>query len=125
MATHEKGSISETDRRKVLDDFAEAVNMTPAELRKWLAGEDSKRVGQKNGEDESVGHQSGRRIVELLELKKGDLDEDDIAHMRKVVGYVHRHLAQGPTKQDPASSDWRYSLMNWGHDPAKDQGDSA
>ena len=39
--------------------------------------------------------------------------------MRKVVGYVHRHLKQGP-EHDVKTSDWRYSLMNWGHDPLQD-----
>jgi hypothetical protein len=40
------------------------------------------------------------------------------ARMRKVVGYVHRHLAQRP-KGDVTDTRWRYSLMNWGHDPMK------
>ena len=40
--------------------------------------------------------------------------------MVKVVGYVHRHLAQGPQNNaDVQESRWRYSLMNWGHDPLK------
>jgi len=39
--------------------------------------------------------------------------------MRKVVGYVHRHLAQGDPEQNKEDSGWRYSLMNWGHDPLK------
>jgi Protein of unknown function (DUF3140) len=47
-----------------------------------------------------------------------DLDDDDYARMRKVVGYVHRHLAQRP-KGDVTETKWRYSLMNWGHDPLK------
>ena len=104
--------------------FGEAVNMTPAALEKWLDTDDSKRVGWK-GEDgqgtgESVGHQSGRRIVAIKRAHKADLSDDDYAHMRKVVGYVHRHLAQGGPAHDKEHSDWRYSLMNWGHDPAKD-----
>jgi hypothetical protein len=39
--------------------------------------------------------------------------------MRKVVGYVHRHLKQRPDKSEEelAETPWRYSLMNWGHDP--------
>ena len=36
--------------------------------------------------------------------------------MRKVVGYVHRHLAQRPGG-DVRHTRWRWSLMNWGHDP--------
>ena len=39
--------------------------------------------------------------------------------MRKVVGYVHRHLAQGDPEQNKEDFKWRYSLMNWGHDPLK------
>lgn len=65
----------------------------------------------------AVGHQSGRRIVEIKRKKKADLTDEDYAHMRKVIGYVHRHLAQGGTKDDKEHSRWRYSLMNWGHDP--------
>ena len=106
-------------RQQTVADFKKAVNMTSAQLEKWLDSDDAKRVGQKQDGEESVGHQSGRRIIELLHRKAQDLSEDDLAHMRKVVGYVHRHLAQGPSKSDPATSDWRYSLMNWGHDPQK------
>jgi hypothetical protein len=37
--------------------------------------------------------------------------------MRKVVGFIRRHLAQQPA--NIYTSPWRYSLMNWGHDPLK------
>jgi hypothetical protein len=46
------------------------------------------------------------------------LTEDDAVHMRKVVGYVYQHLTQKPSG-DISDSPWRYSLMNWGHDPTK------
>ena len=100
-------------------EFSDAVNMTASELEKWLGTEESKAVGQKpSGGGESVGHDSGRRIVALLRTRKGDLTEADEAHMRKVVGYVHRHLAQRPDG-DVRDTPWRRSLMNWGHDPLK------
>ena len=38
--------------------------------------------------------------------------------MRRVVSYVHRHFAERPSG-DISETRWRYSLMNWGHDPAK------
>jgi len=111
------------DSKAVAHDFKEVVNMTPAALKKWLGSEDSKSVGiTKEGESESVGHESGRHIVRLLESGVSDLSEEDMAHMRKVVSYVRRHLAQRP-KDDVEHSRWRYSLMNWGHDPMKDDGD--
>ena len=100
-------------------DFKDAVNMTASALEKFLETDESKKVGQKPSDGaESVGHDSGRKIVKLLHTKKADLTDDDYAHMRKVVGYVHRHLEQRP-KGDISETPWRYSLMNWGHDPLK------
>ncbi|MEV4476657.1 DUF3140 domain-containing protein [Nonomuraea sp. NPDC049504] len=106
------------DHETVAKEFGEAVNMTAKELEHWLDSDDSKAVGQKDGGGESTGHESGRRIVQLLRAKRSDLTDDDFAHMRKVVGYVHRHLAQRPSG-DVKETKWRYSLMNWGHDPLK------
>jgi hypothetical protein len=104
---------------EVLKDWRDAVNMTAHELEHWLDSAESKSVGDTGGEGESTGHKEGRRIVQLLGTKKGDLSDDDVAQMRRVVGYVHRHLAQGGPKDDVEHSRWRYSLMNWGHDPLK------
>ncbi|MBM9623985.1 DUF3140 domain-containing protein [Streptomyces zhihengii] len=105
----------EDDRDQTLEEFDAAVNMTAGQLEKWLESDESKSVGQSDG-GESVGHRSGRRIVELLHTNKSDLSDDDLAHMRKVTGYVHRHLKQRPDG-DITGTRWRYSLMNWGHDP--------
>ena len=111
------------DHAEIEKAFNEAVNMTPAALEKFLDTDDSKRVGWKgedgDGKGESVGHASGRRIVEIKRTKKADRSDDDYKHMKKVVSYVHRHLAQGGPDKDVEHSDWRYSLMNWGHDPLK------
>ena len=107
--------MAEIDHDQVWKDFGEAVNMTPSELEKWLETKESKESGT------GVGHDSGERIVAIKHKKKADLTDDDYAHMQKVVGYVHRHLAQGgpDKKKDKDDSTWRYSLMNWGHDPLK------
>ena len=109
------------DERAVAREFDEAVNMTAEELEDWLRTEESRAVGQKGGGGdggESTGHASGRRIVALLRKKRSDLTADDYEHMTKVVGYVHRHLAQRPSG-DVTDTPWRRSLMNWGHDPLK------
>jgi hypothetical protein len=108
-------SDNNSDTKKEFDDL---VNMTASELDKWLETDESTSVGQKNGDQESAGHKSGRRIVEILKTKKADLTDDDYAHMRKVVGYNKRHSAQRPSG-DISGTSWRYSLMNWGHDPTK------
>jgi hypothetical protein len=103
----------------VWEQFREAVNMSPRQLEDWLDTDESKAVGQKAGDEESTGHASGRRIVQLLRAKRADLTDDDAAHMRKVVGYVARHTAQRPDKSDDelAHAKWTASLKNWGHDP--------
>jgi hypothetical protein len=107
-------------RDEVRRDFDQAVNLTQAELRRWLDTEESRSVGDSGGEGESTGHRMGRRILELRDTPVDDHTADDVAAMRKVVGYVRRHLAQRPGKESIEDSRWRYSLMNWGHDPLKE-----
>jgi len=106
------------DRQQIIEEFEEAVNMTPKELEEWLQTEESKSVGQSDGGGESKGHESGRRIVEIRRKNKSDYTEDDVEHMKKVNAYVKRHLGQGPSG-GVEDAKWRYSLMNWGHDPLK------
>ncbi len=114
------------DPQATLREFHEVVNMTPAALRRWLQTDDSRSVGMtpsgervtEPGRAESVGHHMGERILELRQKPDAELTPDDLADMRKVVGYVHRHMAQRPAG-DVADSRWRKSLMNWGHDPIK------
>jgi hypothetical protein len=113
--------MPELDRNKVRRDFAQVVNMTAAEIENWLDSSESRSVGWKGAEgqaSESIGHASGRRIVKILRKRNEQLTADDYGHMRKVVGYVRRHSAQQPA--NIYTSRWRYSLMNWGHDPVKE-----
>ncbi len=110
--------MKDEEKQVVYDTFRERVNMSPSELEKWLDTDDSKSVGQDSGDGESKGHKSGKRIVAIKRTQKADLSEDDYAHMQKVNAYIGRHGAQKPSG-DVESSDWRYSLKNWGHDPLK------
>ncbi|MFI0805726.1 DUF3140 domain-containing protein [Streptomyces echinatus] len=105
--------------RETWDAFRELINMTPSALEKWLATDDSRAAGEHKSGGESTGHASGRALVDILRKKKADLSDADYAHMRKVTGYIRRHLAQRPSG-DVRDSRWRHSLMNWGHDPLAD-----
>lgn len=106
-----------SEKDETYDAFYDCVNMQPKELEDWLETEESKSVGDSESA-ESTGHKSGRRIVAIKRTNKDDLTDDQYDHMKKVVGYIHRHKAQEPSG-DIKDSDWRYSLMNWGHDPLK------
>src|SRR5918993_2872902 len=97
------------DRQQVIGEFDESVNMTRKELEEWLKSDESKSVGQSDGGGESKGHESGRKIVEILKKNKTDYSSDDIDHMRRVVSYVHRHQSQKP-EDDVKDSNWRPSL---------------
>jgi hypothetical protein len=100
----------------VVHAFRAVVNMTAEEIEAWLQTAESRSVGLvRPGERESVGRQAGRRIVAIL--RRSEPLAEDHPHMRKVVGFVRRHRAQRP--RAPERSRWRYSLMNWGHDPLK------
>jgi hypothetical protein len=114
--------MAETDdHATTYKEFKEVVNMTASALEKHLQSEASQSVGQKKDGGEATGHVEGRHIVAMLHKKKSELSDEDYRHMRKVIGYVHRHLKQGGPrdKDDVKDSPWRLSLMNWGHDPLK------
>lgn len=99
------------DRQQTIDEFGETVNMTRKELEDWLRTDESQSVGQ--GDGESKGHESGRRIVELLDKNKSGYTDDDVEHMQKVNSYVKRHMGQGPKKENVEDSKWRYSLIRF------------
>lgn len=109
--------MTSPDPDQTYREFKDLTNIPPAELEDWLETDESKSVGDSDS-GESTGHRSGRRIVKLLRTKKADLTDDDLQHMRKVSGYIKRHTAQRP-EGDIEHTPWRYSLMNWGHDPMK------
>ena len=109
------------DRDRIARDFGQCVNMSAAELREWLATDESRSAGWKGADrslPESIGHASGRAIAAILEKDGRGLSVADYDQMRRTVGFVRRHLAQEPANR--VTSRWRYSLMNWGHDPLKD-----
>lgn len=104
---------------EIVKTFHDLVNMSPTSLKTWLDTDESREVGCKTVDGaESIGHKSGRDIVELLGKKKDAYDERDRKAMHRVVGYIKRHMAQRPAG-DTAHTRWAASLKNWGHDPGK------
>ncbi|KAK0719901.1 hypothetical protein B0H67DRAFT_169528 [Lasiosphaeris hirsuta] len=112
------------DKGTVIREFNELVNMTAPDLEEWLKTQASTSSGwakhDHDGSGESIGHESGRRIVEILnknpDRDPAGYDEDDIPHMRKVVSYCKRHLAQEERAKHNTDSKSYKSLKNWGHD---------
>jgi Protein of unknown function (DUF3140) len=42
------------DRKLVIQDFHEVVNMSPRQLENWLETDDFQKVGKKDGNQESI-----------------------------------------------------------------------
>ncbi|KAI9828631.1 MAG: hypothetical protein M1832_001734 [Thelocarpon impressellum] len=111
--------------RPNMGEFNETVNMTADELDTWLKEAASQESGwsKDDGSGESIGHESGRKIIEILkrnpERDPAGYEEDDVPHMRKVVAYHKRHLAQEQTAKQNTESKSYKSLKNWGHDAQK------
>ena len=126
VSTHKAKSLSSVnnkgdlkpEQQEILDEFNEAVNMSASEIKQWLKTEESHSVGQKDKKGKIKGRKSGKKIVKILQKDKSDYQKKDFKHMKKVISYVHRHLAQKPSG-DIEETPWRYSLMNWGNDPMK------
>lgn len=115
--------------------------MSPDELWDWLKKEQPLSFDWQSESGETIGHEryplphlplqtginlacSGRRIVDILAhnptRNPSGYTEQDIDHMRRVVAYCKRHLAQKEkAKMDTGSKSYR-SLKNWGHDPLKE-----
>ncbi|CCC10767.1 unnamed protein product [Sordaria macrospora k-hell] len=114
------------DIETVIREFTELVNMNPDELEDWLETEASTSSGwtKDDGSGESVGHESGRKIVDILRRNPDKdpegFEEEDLAHMRKVVSYCKRHLAQEEKAKQNTDSKSYKSLKNWGHDALKE-----
>jgi len=118
--------LSPDQEAAIRRDFHALVNLSPAEIEAWLATPESRKVGMvRKGDTESVGRQSARKILAILATPETDLTDADYRHMKTVVGYCRRHLAQRPqawrTGGDITDTRWRWSLMNWGHDPLRDR----
>jgi hypothetical protein len=115
--------LSPQEEVEIRAEFERLANMTNTELRSWLDRPESRRVGwTRKGETESVGRQSALRILAIRDKTAADLTDADYRHMRKVIGFCRRHLAQRPWG-DVTDTRWRWSLMNWAHDPVKPRKD--
>ncbi|SCK51526.1 Protein of unknown function [Streptomyces sp. WMMB 714] len=107
-----------TQREQLFTDFEKSVNMPAGQLERWLATSESRNVGRHKGQSESHGHAAGRRIVRLLRTRRADFTADDLVHMRRAVRHIERQLRHRP-RGDVSDTAWRFSLMNWGHDPQR------
>lgn len=101
------------DAQSTVEEFRSAVNMSPEEVEWWAQTPEARSAGD-TGE--------GRRIEALLRKPADQYTDGDVAEMQTVIDAVRQRLTlERPPERDVEHSAWRYGLMNWGHDPLKDQ----
>ena len=62
---------------------------------------------------------AGQILTKNPDKDPNQYEEEDLQHMRKVVSYCKRHLAQEEKAKQNTDSKSYKSLKNWGHDPLK------
>jgi hypothetical protein len=99
------------------DTFHRLVNMTSPELRDWLLAtpDGADAYAPEPGIDI---HELGGHVLRLLEKRRGDLTDDDVAVMRLVTEYIVGRLTNVP-KDEAANEPWRDTLLTMGHDPLR------
>jgi hypothetical protein len=111
--------IQPRDIEKTVLEFKMAVNISRDQLERWLNTPESKKLRFPDEPGGRIaGNATGLKILKILGKRRDKYTSEDITQMRTVIDFVNRRLAKRP-KGDIIASNWRYSLMNWGHDPAK------
>ena len=97
--------------------FHQLVNMTSPELRDWLLAtpDGAHAYAPEPGIDI---HELGGRVLRLLEKRRGDLTDGDVAVMRLVTEYIVGRLTNVP-KDVATDEPWRDTLLTLGHDPLR------
>jgi hypothetical protein len=98
------------------NEFHRLVNMTSAELRDWLATEESGETAEVF--PDQAGTPQSRTVLNVLGKRRTDLTADDAQTMRNVVAEIRTARGAEP---EPTAGDarWRRRLMMLGHDPLK------
>ncbi|MFD6296398.1 DUF3140 domain-containing protein [Streptomyces sp. NPDC060235] len=100
------------------DEFHSVVNMTSQELAAWLrAGEIGETAMGSEPPPGRPGAPTGLLVLALLQKRRADLTDEDVATMYEVIDTVEAE-ADGP---DAGAGDERvrHRLMTLGHDPQR------
>ena len=103
-------------RETIIEEFRSFVNIPKDELARWLSTPESQKL--RFPDEPKNGRRSGQIILKILAKRHDKVTKEDVEYMRTVIEFIAARLPKRP-KGDIVASNWRYALMNWGHDPSK------
>jgi hypothetical protein len=98
------------------EDFHRVVNMTSQELAAWLRVSDADETTEPL--PEHAGSPTGQHVLAILQKRRTDLTEEDVAVMYEVVDTVTAQ-AEVENEPEPEETRRRHLLMSLGHDPLR------
>ena len=106
-------------REDIYAEFRTKVNMSPLEMENWLDSKTSKSPGEESSLSEFViDKKTSQKIIKILLKRKVLLTKGDYECMEKVSNHIDKLYDHKP-EDNMLVSNWRYALMNLGHDPYK------
>ncbi|GAA1794931.1 DUF3140 domain-containing protein [Planosporangium flavigriseum] len=99
------------------DVFHRVVNMPSPELRDWLLSTPDGAAAYAPEPDIDI-HELGGRVLRILEKRRVDLTDDDVATMELVTELVVGRLMNAPP-EEAVNEPWRDTLLTLGHDPLR------
>jgi hypothetical protein len=101
------------------EEFHRVVNMSSRELLEWLRTRSSGEGAEPL--PDQAGTETGRRVLQILQKRRVDIDDEDEKTMRKVVDRI-RSERREDLEPTAGQENWRHRLMTIGHDPLKETG---
>ncbi|PIQ22785.1 MAG: DNA-binding protein [Cytophagales bacterium CG18_big_fil_WC_8_21_14_2_50_42_9] len=105
-------------REDVYAEFYSQVNLSAQELENWLKTATSKIPDEGSELELIIDKKISRKVARILRKKKYMLTKGDYAGMEQVSNAI-QNIYQKKPRADISESNWRYALMNLGHDPEK------
>ena len=105
-------------REDIYAEFFNYINMSAQELDSWLQTAHSKAPDEGSALELIVDKKTSKKILKILLKKKYMLTKGDYTCMEKASNDI-QHIYQKKPQENTSHSNWRYALMNLGHDPTK------
>jgi hypothetical protein len=115
-ASRKAKSRTGKDQDRIIEEFRSVVNISRDQFEHWLGTPESRKL--RFPDEPKGGMIASQAILKLLTKKHDKITREDVGQMQAIIEFIEDRIQKRP-KGDIVASNWRYALMNWGHDPSK------